>query len=181
MHDKSEKERPDAIIDTIEPLLGATVAIVQAEVGALTPAQARWHKDPTSWCVNEVVGHLIEAEQHGFAGRILTMLASNNPEFVTWDQPAVAAERGDCERDSWELAKEFVDMRTQNLQLVAELQPNDLGRTGRHPSIGVLTVRDVLVEWAYHDRDHVRQLLDVVQALVWSEMGNAQKFYDSHA
>ena len=75
----------------------------------------------------------------------------------------------------------FVDLRAESLQLVARLQPDDLTRTGQHPAIGELTVRDLLVEWVYHDRDHVRQILDIVQALVWPEMGNAQKFYQSAA
>lgn len=179
MPDDSAVERPEAIITMVGTLLRATPVIVQAEVGALTTAQSSWRKKSSSWCVNEVIGHLIEAEQRGFAGRIRTMLASDDPGLVGWDQPAVAADRGDCERDGKALVAEFVALRAESLRLVADLQPDDLARTGQHPAIGVLSVRDVLVEWVYHDRDHVRQILDIVQAMVWPEMGHAQKFYQS--
>lgn len=107
------------------------------------------------------------------------MLASNDPDLAVWDQLAVAAARGDCERDGQALVKEFVDARAESLQLVARLQPGDLTQAGQHPDIGGLTVRDVLVEWVYHDRDHVRQIPDIVQTMVWPEMGHAQRFYQS--
>ncbi|HEV8682276.1 MAG TPA: hypothetical protein VGS09_05825, partial [Actinomycetota bacterium] len=50
-----------------------------------------FHPAAEHWCVNEVVGHLIEAERRGFAGRIREMLEADDPVFVTWDQPSVAA------------------------------------------------------------------------------------------
>lgn len=36
---------------------------------------ATWHPAEGEWCVNEVLGHLIEAEARGFAGRIRQILA----------------------------------------------------------------------------------------------------------
>lgn len=63
--------------------------------------------------MNEVVGHLIEAERRGFAGRIREMLEADDPVFVTWDQPSVAAARHDCQRAPEELIGEFVGLRVE--------------------------------------------------------------------
>jgi len=42
--------------------------------------------------------------------------------------------------------------------------------------VGELTVADLLQEWVFHDRNHLKQILSNVQAYVWPHMGNAQKF-----
>jgi hypothetical protein len=34
----------------------------------------------------------------------------------------------------------------------------------------------LLREWCFHDRNHVRQLLTVVQARAWPVMGNTRRF-----
>lgn len=131
---------------------------------------------PEDWCVNEVVGHLIEAEQRGFAGRIREMLEADDPVFVTWDQPSVAAARHDCERAPAELIEQFVGLRAESARLVAGLSDTDLERAGEHPEVGRLRVTDVMHEWVHHDANHDRQILANVQAAVWPHMGNARRF-----
>jgi hypothetical protein len=37
-------------------------------------------------------------------------------------------------------------------------------------------VEDLLQEWVYHDRNHIKQILGNAQAWAWPHMGNAQKF-----
>ncbi len=73
--------------------------------------------------------------------------------------------------------REFAQVRTASLQLVESLRPEQLMRTGHHPVVGELSVQDLLYEWAYHDRDHLRQLLANVQWLLWPWMGAAHGFY----
>jgi hypothetical protein len=54
--------------------------------------------------------------------------------------------------------------------------PEQLRLAGEHPDVGELRVADLLHEWVHHDRAHLKQLLTNVQAYVWPNMGNAQKF-----
>jgi hypothetical protein len=136
----------------------------------------RWHPALGEWCVLEVVGHLIEAEERGFAGRVRTLLAEADPEFRTWDQEAVARERRDCERDPAAILAEWTRLREASTALVETLRPADLSRAGRHPEVGRLSIADLLAEWVHHDRNHQRQILANVQAYVWPHMGNAQRF-----
>jgi hypothetical protein len=162
----------------IADLLEATLATVEAEVGALPEPVLVWHPAEGEWCVNEVLGHLIEAERRGFAGRVRELLDANeiSPRLATWDQAAVARARQDCDRPSPEVLRELVALRRSSVALVRELRPADLDRGGEHPTVGHLSVEDILQEWVHHDRNHVRQALANVQAYVWPAMGNAQRF-----
>lgn len=161
--------------DRIADLLAATASVVTAELAALGTA-CNWRPAPGEWSANECVGHLIEAERRGFAGRIRHILAEDRPLLETWDQPAVAAARHDERRDGAELATEFAALRADSLDLVRSLGPVELARVGSHPQVGDLRVDELLGEWVHHDRNHVRQLLAVTQARVWGQMGNARRF-----
>jgi len=167
---------PPLTIAEVVPFLRGTVATLAAEVAALPPAALRWHPAPGEWCVNEVVGHLIESERRGFAGRIRIILAGAEPALEGWDQEAVSAARRDCERDGRALVAELRAIREEGARLVEGLREADLGRGGQHPLVGHLTVADLLNEWIHHDRNHVRQVLANVQAYVWPHMGNARRF-----
>jgi hypothetical protein len=157
-------------------LLPATVALLRAELAALPERVLAWHPAPGEWCVNEVIGHLIEAERRGFAGRIRIILGADTPALERWDPPVVAAARQDCAKPAATLLAELAALREESASLVGRLLAADLERAGRHPSVGLLRVRDLLQECVHHDRNHVRQALANVQAYVWPTMGNAQKF-----
>jgi hypothetical protein len=50
-------------------------------------------------------------------------------------------------------------LRAQNLARLAELVGEaDLERRGTHPSLGPVTLRELLATWAVHDLDHVNQV-----------------------
>jgi hypothetical protein len=167
---------------TIADLLEATATTVSAELLALG-SDAGWRPAPGDWCANECVGHLIEAERRGFAGRIRTILAAAGddrpflpPDLESWDPPAVAEARRDHLREPRALSEEFAALRTDGVELVRSLSDTDLPRWGTHPQVGPLRVDELLGEWVHHDRNHVRQLLAVTQARVWGQMGNARRF-----
>jgi hypothetical protein len=165
--------------ETSAGLLAAASAIVVAELDGLG-AEGGWRPEHGEWSANECVGHLIEAERRGFAGRIRTILDADHPDLPpdleAWDPPAVAEARRDHERDGRALAAEFVALRSDGIALVRSLRPDQLGRRGRHPEVGDLRVDELLGEWVHHDRNHIRQLLGVTQARVWAQMGNARRF-----
>jgi hypothetical protein len=166
----------DLSAQQIATLLAASVVAVEIEMAALGDEGGRWRPAPDEWCANEVVGHLIEAERRGFAGRIRTILAEDRPKLQGWDQAAVGAARRDCDKVGTGLAAEFRSLRLESLDLVKGLRDADLDRAGIHPDVGALRVRDLLAEWVHHDRNHIRQLLANTQARVWPQMGNAQRF-----
>jgi hypothetical protein len=157
--------------------LQASLAGLRAVLAGLPPGAATWHPAPGEWCANEVIGHLIEAEGRGFAGRIRTILAAAEaPRFTGWEPADVARARGDCARPPAALLEELAGLREASAALVAGLSPADYGKGGHHPTVGFLTIGDLLHEWVHHDANHVKQILGNVQESVWPHMGNARRF-----
>jgi len=143
---------------------------------ALSPEVASWRPAPDEWCVNEVAGHVIEAEKRGFAGRIRQIIHEPEPELETWDSMAVAKERNDCARPPQQLKDELTELRDVSVKLVRSLKPEQMQRGGLHPKVGRLTIDELLHEWVHHDGNHLRQALGNVQAYVWPHMGNTRRF-----
>lgn len=160
--------------DEIAPLLAASVAALRAEVRALGE-RARWRPAEGEWSVNECIGHLIEADRRGFAGRIREILAGDQVVLRRWDPPEVAAARHDDEADPIALVESFAVARSEGIALVRSLSPADLARVGIHPVIGPLRVDEILAGWPFHDRNHVRQALAVSQSRLWPQMGANQR------
>jgi hypothetical protein len=157
-------------------LLESAAAAIRAELAGLPDDVLAWHPAPGEWCAKEVLGHLIESERRGFAGRIRIILAGDEPGLEGWDQGEVARARRDCERPASALIAEFDALRRDSITLVAGLRAGDLERGGRHPKVGRLRVGDLLHEWVHHDRNHLRQMLANTQAAAWPHMGNARRF-----
>lgn len=155
--------------------LEASCALIESELGALGD-DAGWHPAPNEWCAKAVVGHLIEAEKRGFAGRIRIILANDHPQLEGWDQVDVEKKRNDCARLTDSVWMEFMGLRRDSVTFVRSLQPADLDRGAVHPKVGELKVRWLLHEWVSHDRNHTKQLLSIAQERVWPHMGNSQLF-----
>lgn len=173
-----------ARVDGLEPLDPAVVATlleaardhIVTELGALGDRWAAWRPAPDEWSANECVGHIIEADRRGFAGRIRRILVEDGVAEVGWDLVAVAAARLDRERSVGGILEEFRAGRDDAIGLVRSLAPVDLRRHAVHAAVGRVTVRNLLHEWVFHDRNHIRQLLANAQARAWPAMGNAQRF-----
>ena len=161
--------------DQVAGYLEASCALIESEFKALGD-DAGWHQAPGEWCARAVVGHIIEAEKRGFAGRIRTILASDRPKLEAWDQVDVEKQRNDCARVTDSVWMEFMGARQASVKLVRSLTPADLDRSGMHPKVGELKVRWLLEEWIYHDRNHTKQLLSIAMERVWPHMGNSQLF-----
>jgi hypothetical protein len=160
----------------VASLLTVTRDHIIAELEALGDRWASWSPAPGEWSANECVGHIIEADRRGFAGRIRRILAEDGVAESGWDQVATAAARRDRERSVAEMIAELRAVRDDAIDLIRSLGPADLERFAVHAAVGRLTVSNVLNEWVFHDRNHIRQLLANTQARAWPGMGNARRF-----
>jgi hypothetical protein len=171
-------------VDGLEPLTPAEVAgflraardHIATELTALGDAGAQWRPAPGEWSANECVEHIIEADKRGFAGRIGRILEQDGVAEHGWDKIAVASERADSERSVAAILAEFRAGREAAIALVEGLQPADLARSAVHDRVGAVSIRDLLHEWVFHDRNHIRQLLANTQARAWPAMGNTRRF-----
>ena len=56
-----------------------------------------------------------------------------------------------------ELAGEFAQLRTGSLALLSKVNEDDLSRTSRHQELGMVTLGEMIHEWAGHDLMHTVQ------------------------
>ena len=163
-------------LNQIATLLCATPQTLRNELSALDKAILQWRPAPEEWSINEVIGHLIECDYNGFAGRIQTILSQDRPQLVAWDMPGAVIRRRDNERNGLDLIAELETMRRENTQFISQLTPDQLARAGIHPNVGELLVVDLLFEWVHHDCNHLKQIFTNLQDYIWPDLGNAQRF-----
>lgn len=173
-----------APVEGLAPLTTAEIAAflraardhIVTELAALGDDRARWRPAPGEWSANTCLGHIIEADKRGFGGRIERILAEDGIAERGWDQIAVAAARRDDERTVAAILAEFRSGRDAGIALVERLRPDELDRSAVHDRVGVVTIGDLIHEWVFHDRNHIRQILANTQARAWPAMGNARRF-----
>lgn len=110
------------------------------------------------WRPRDVVGHLITGELTDWLERTKRILDHGTSKaFDQFDRLAMLDRDTGIPLD--QLIAQFAALRADNLrgleQLVTEA---DLDRRGLHPSLGEVTLRELLSTWAVHDLDHVSQI-----------------------
>jgi hypothetical protein len=110
------------------------------------------------WRPRDVVGHLITGEMTDWMERTQRILEHGTSlPFERFDRFAHAERDTDAPLD--ELVDRFAQLRADNLARLDELVTDaDLDRRGMHPTLGEVTLRQLLATWAVHDLDHVSQI-----------------------
>lgn len=110
------------------------------------------------WRPKDVVGHLITGELTDWMTRTERILEhGTSVPFDRFDR--FAHEGRDAETSLDDLVDEFARLRAESLaRLEALVNDDDLDRRGLHPSLGEVTLRELLATWAVHDLDHVSQI-----------------------
>jgi hypothetical protein len=165
--------QPHAVVASLQ----STPAVLRHLLRPLPRDMFTWHPLPGKWCINEVVGHLIEADRHDFMGRIRLILDHEEPRLTVSDQAEVARMRHDCDHELNELLDELSHQRRSSLSCIVTFGDTELQRGGVHPTIGHLQIGNLLHEWVYHDLNHLRQIAANVQGFLWERLGHMQRFY----
>lgn len=110
------------------------------------------------WRPRDVVGHLITGELTDWIERTQRILEHGTAvPFDRFDRFGQGDRDADATLD--ELVEHFARLRAENLARLGELVTDaDLDRHGMHPSLGEVTLRELLATWAVHDLDHVSQI-----------------------
>jgi hypothetical protein len=164
-------------LQEIEQLLQATPGWLRQLTVALPRYAVAHHPRPGTWCIKQVIGHLIEEDQRDFVGRMQLMLEEPGATLFITDQDEVARKRHDCDKRLHDLLAEFDFVRTSSIAFVKNVKLTDLDRTGVHSKIGRIRIGELLHEWIYHDFNHVKQISGNVQHVLRDHLGNMQRFY----
>jgi len=137
-----------------------------------------WKPAADRWSIREVLAHLADTELHVFRGRVEKMMKESNPALASHDQNEAYA-RGEYSKGSGrENLKIFCHGRDRSLSILRYLAPESLGRTGRHEKLGIITIGNLMNEWAFHDLGHIRQIAELFRSKVfYPNAGPFQRFY----
>jgi DinB superfamily len=144
-------------------ILSRTPATLDALLRGLSDGWIAAHEGGETWSPFDVIGHLIHGERTDWIPRARIILEHGEARaFDKFDRFAqFEASQG---RTLTSLLDEFATLRQDNLrELVAlGLTGADLGRRGRHPELGTVTLGQLLATWVAHDLDHVVQISRVM-------------------
>lgn len=153
-------------------ILERTPSTLTALLGGLPDTWITANEGGDSWSPFDVVGHLIHGERTDWMQRVRAILEEGEAKpFDTFDR--FAQFRESAGRTLKSLLDEFAELRRRNLHDLASLglTDADLERRGRHPALGVVTLRNLLATWVAHDLDHVMQISRVLARQYSDEVG----------
>lgn len=146
-------------LDGPTELLPRTPAVLEALLSGLSDTWVETPDTAGGWTPRDVVGHLISAELDDWIPRAERILQDGTSKpFDPFDRFAHVERDVDVPLDR--LIERFADLRSRSLARLDELiaGPEDLDRRGLHPSLGEVTLRELLATWAVHDLDHIAQI-----------------------
>ena len=150
-------------VSEVVALLSRTPAVLDALLRDLPDGWTRSTEGENTWNAFEVLGHLIHAERMDWMPRARTILGS-------WEaRPFDAFDRSGHLREIegkslGQLLDEFSRARAENLNALKALTltHDDLDRRGLHPTLGSVTLSQLLATWAVHDLTHLHQISRVM-------------------
>jgi uncharacterized damage-inducible protein DinB len=147
-----------SFIDETTNLLARTPEVLRALLIGLPEVWIDTPDVADGWRSRDVVGHLITGEETDWIKRTRWILEHGTSlPFDRFERFAMLERDAGVPLD--DLVERFATLRTANLAALRELvAEGDLDRRGLHPSLGEVTLRELLATWAVHDLDHVGQI-----------------------
>jgi len=162
--------------DTIA-LLERTPASFDALLRNLPEIWTQRNEGGSTWTVFDVIGHLIHAEHADWIPRARWIIEfGDSKPFPPFDREGHARlVRG---KSLGQLLDEFAAARSQSLHdlRAMNLAPADFERHGRHPSLGAVTLSQLLATWATHDVNHLHQIARIMAHQYRDAVGPWQAF-----
>jgi hypothetical protein len=157
-------------------VLERTPSAVGALLDDVPETWSRATEGEGTWSPYDVVGHLVHGERTDWMPRARHILSGDPRPFPPFDRTAQFAESEGI--SIGELLTTFADLRRRNLAdlLAMNLGEGDLGRTGRHPDFGEVTLGQLLATWVVHDLDHVAQIARTMAKVYADAVGPWQAY-----
>ena len=142
----NQLEMARAILSTTAVRWSSLTENVPLEVLARAPA-------PGEWSAMDCLCHLLDAERWVFPARVQALLSGKN--FVGFDPDTQGTHY--TSQGPEHLAEEFARLRKASLVEFDRVTIEDLTCTAQHSELGIVTLDELLHEWAAHDLMHTVQ------------------------
>ena len=164
-------------LDESLALLSRTPAALDALLRGLPHEWTTIDEGPGTWTPYAVAGHLAHTERVDWMPRLMRTL-EHGPDrpFDPLDREAQL--RDGTVRPLEDILDEFLGLRRANLERLRalNLQPVQLELEGTHPTLGRVTVRELLATWTAHDLAHLIQVSRTMAKRYRQEVGPFAQF-----
>lgn len=159
-------------------ILNRTPAVLRILLSGLHKDWILQNEGPGTFSPFDVVGHLIHGEKTDWIPRTRIILEyGTGKSFEPYDR---FAQFSNSEGKSLaQLLDEFETLRMENLDWLRsqELTDEDLDKKGMHPTLGEVTLRNLLATWVVHDLTHLAQITRVMAKQYKDELGPWPEFF----
>ncbi len=131
---------------------------------------------PGEWSALQCLQHLLDAERLVFPVRFHAFLAGQ--EFVDFDPNERHV--GTTSLTPEQLVVAFTRDRKASLALFKQVKDDNLGRTKQHPTLGIVTLAEMLHTWAAHDLNHTVQAERALMQPFMLGSGPWRSFFRDH-
>lgn len=153
-------------------ILRRTPDTLRALLDGADDAWTRGNEGPDTFSPFDVVGHLIDGEETDWIPRARIILSRDATATFSPYERFRHYERNRT-RSLPSLLDEFARLREANLQHLAAMRLGDadLDLRAIHPSLGSVTLRQLLATWVAHDLGHIAQVVRVMAKQYREEVG----------
>ena len=167
---------PSLQMDEAIPLLKATPATLRSLLEPLPVPWLDFREDPEAWSPRMVLVHFIHNELTNWIPRARVVLSrEDDRRFAPFQQLPLPGEVAD--KDIATMLDQFTSLRAGSVATLRtfNLAPEDYLRTGEHPSLGRVTLAQLLATWVVHDLNHMHQILKTLAKLQTDAVGPWRK------
>jgi uncharacterized damage-inducible protein DinB len=144
-------------------ILRRTPATLTGLLSGLPEAWTKGTEGPDTWSAFDIVGHLLHGEEADWIARTRTILEYGEQRpFDSFNRTAMFEDYQGYSLD--QLLEAFARVRAKNLATLDKIgiTPEKLALTGTHPSLGTVTLSQLLSTWVVHDLNHIGQIVEVM-------------------
>lgn len=153
-------------------ILQRTPQVLRALLENLSEDWTHCNEGGDTWSAFDIIGHLIHGEETDWTSRLDIMLSNTHDKtFEPFDRFAqFESSKG---KSLTELLDEFESLRKRNLDYLDSLQITDdkLDLFATHPSLGQVSMKQLLSAWVVHDLGHIAQIARVMAKQYKDEVG----------
>ena len=152
-------------VDQATRILVRTPDVLRSLLGEAGPAWTEARYGEGTFSPFDVVGHLIHGERTDWIPRA-RMILERGPSVTFPPFDRFAMREASAGMGLPDLLDTFEVLRSKSVRDLKEmsLTPEDLRKTGMHPTLGTVTLSHHLSMWVVHDLGHLAQ---IARAMAW--------------
>lgn len=148
-------------MDLVEQL-NANTARLRSELAGLDDATLS-RRTNGGWSIKDVVGHMCDVSKV-LHKRLYKTIKLEDPRLDGYDAEELARARNAEQSRIEDLLAEFAAQRAATVDMLTALVHWNWARTGRHATLGKISIRQQVDFWLDHEAEHLAQIHSLKEA-----------------